>query len=120
MKKILIVEDDQNVRELEKNLLESRGYRVIEAGNANEGIALAEKEVPDLVIMDIRLPSKKRGIGAARIIRSRKETANVPILFVTGYVGGDQTREISNIDNSAYLLKPFKAEDLIRLVQEHI
>ena len=68
-KKILIVEDDINIREVEKGLLESRGYQVLEAGSAKDGVALALSERPDLILMDIRLPSKKRGIGAARNIR---------------------------------------------------
>ncbi|MEE8360006.1 MAG: response regulator, partial [Candidatus Omnitrophota bacterium] len=68
-KRILIVEDDPDLRLIEKTQLEAAGYSVIESDNASDGISMAIKEKPDVIIMDVRLPYKKRGIGAAKIIR---------------------------------------------------
>ncbi len=115
-KKILIIEDDDSMRVLERKILESSGYSVIEAENAKEGTVLAVREKPDLVIMDIRLPSKKRGIGAARILRNQKETSNVPIIFVTGYTQGEQAKEVQNIPNCGYIVKPFENSEFLDMV----
>lgn len=119
-KKILIVEDDLNVRDLERKILEPRGFQVIEAANAKDGVDLALTELPDLIIMDIRLPSKKRGIGAARMIRKDPRMSEVPVIFVTGYVGGDKTAEIANIPKSEYLLKPFSVQELVDAINKYI
>ncbi|MBN3040889.1 MAG: response regulator [Candidatus Omnitrophica bacterium] len=119
-KKILIIEDDKSMRFLEKKLLESNGYEVIEACDAKEGNKMAIDEQPDLILMDIRLPSKKRGIGAARIIRNQKETSHIPILFVTAYSKGEQTKEVQNIPNCGYITKPFDNSQFLNSIKELI
>lgn len=121
MKKlILIIEDNDSLRAMEKKILESAGYRTLEVDNAKEGINLALKEKPDLIIMDIRLPSKKRGIGAARLIRKNPQIADVPIVFVTAYTKGQYTAEVQNISNSAYITKPFEIEEFLQKVKEYM
>lgn len=105
-KRILIVEDDQIVRNVEKRFLEMQGFEILEADNAKDGIALAIANNPDLIIMDIRLPCKKKGIGAALLIRKNEKTQNTPIIFVTGYAEGQDTKVIKNIPNCDYVSKP--------------
>lgn len=119
-KRILIVEDNSDVRQMERDLLESNGYQVIEADNAKDGIRLALEEIPDLIIMDIRLPNKKRGIGAARIIRANEKTKDIPIVFVTAYAEGEHTKEISNIPNCGFIAKPFHLETFIEEIVKRI
>jgi CheY-like chemotaxis protein len=119
MKKVLIVEDNADMRSLERDVLEKRGYEVFEANNAKDGVALAIKIVPDVILMDIRLPSKKRGIGAARTLRENEKTRNVPIIFVTGYAGVEESTEIQHIDNCTYLTKPVELNELVDEVEKH-
>jgi len=118
-KRILIVEDNEDARWMTKVFLESEGHEVLESGDARGGIALAISEIPDLIIMDIRLPSKKRGIGAARIIRRKESTRDIPIIFVTAYTQGPETKEVRNISNCGYLVKPFDMKDLLRMIEEY-
>ncbi len=79
-KKALIVDDNGNNLMLEKDLLEVAGFEVFEAEDASSGIAIARKEKPDVIIMDVRLPDM-RGSEAARILRQDKETSVIPIIF---------------------------------------
>jgi len=72
-KKALVVDDDKNNLMLEKDLLEVAGFEVFEAESASDGIAMARREKPDIIIMDVRLPDM-RGSEAARILRQDKET----------------------------------------------
>ena len=115
-KKVLIIEDDESMIILERKLLEAHGYEVITAGDAKEGLRLAVDEKPDVILMDIRLPSKKRGIGAARILRNQDSTREIPIIFVTGYSQGQETKEVQNISKCTYITKPFENSDLLAAI----
>ena len=80
-KKALVIDDNANNLLLEKDLLDVAGFEVFEAENSADGIAIARKEKPDIIIMDVRLPDM-RGSEAARILRQDKETSDIPIVFV--------------------------------------
>jgi len=120
MKTILIIEDDTAFRMMEKDILEEKGYKILEAENAKDGVSLAIKEIPDLIIMDIKLPNKKRGIGAARLIRSNERTCHIPVIFVTAYIEGEETKEVENIPNHAYITKPFKIRPFLKCIERYI
>ena len=120
MKKVLIIEDNDEMRAFEKKLLESVGYEVLLSTDAKEGTTLAIEKQPHLIIMDIRLPSKKRGIGAARILRNHEATAHIPIIFVTAYSQGEETKEVQNISNCGYLSKPFDNKELLAIVKRYL
>jgi two-component system cell cycle response regulator DivK len=79
-KKALVIDDNPNNLMLEKDLLEVFGFEVFEAENAANGIALARKVIPDIIIMDVRLPDM-RGPMAAIILRQDKETSDIPIVL---------------------------------------
>jgi len=106
-KKALVVEDNEDALMLEKILFEEVGFAVFEAKNASSGIAIARKEKPDVIIMDMRLPDTG-GIEAAKILRQDKETCCIPILFVTGSVMPGEIRdlELAAITKSALISKP--------------
>lgn len=116
-KRVLIIEDNKEIRLLEEKLLERFGYEVLEAADAKEGMRLAKEAKPDIVIMDIRLPSKKRGIGAARILRGQDQTKDIPIIFVTGCDIKAVAGEIKNISKCGYVSKPFRVEDLLAEIE---
>jgi CheY-like chemotaxis protein len=104
-KKALIVDDNANNLLLEKDILEVAGFEVIEAKNAADGIAIARRKKPDIIIMDMRLPDM-RGSEAAKILRQDKETGDIPIVFVTASVMIEDRGEIKAITNSGFIGKP--------------
>ena len=84
-KKALVVDDNLNNLMLEKDLLEVAGFEVFEAEDAATGMAIARKEIPDIIVLDIRLPDM-RGSEAAKLLRQEKATRDIPIVFVTASV----------------------------------
>jgi CheY-like chemotaxis protein len=82
MKTILIVDDDKNLRRLYKKELEAEGYRIVLAANGNEALAAVSAELPNLVVMDIRMPELDGLEAMARILR---EHGRVPVLLNTAY-----------------------------------
>ena len=118
-KKALVVDDNANNLLLEKDLLEVAGFEVFEAENASSGIAIARKEKPDIVIMDMRLPDM-RGSEAARILRQDKETCGIPIVFVTASVMAEGKEEIKTISNSGFIGKPINTRTFAKEISGFI
>jgi CheY-like chemotaxis protein len=104
---------------LEKDLLDVAGFEVLEAENAATGIAIAKKEKPDIIIMDVRLPDM-RGSEAAMILRQDKETNSIPIVFVTASVMVEGREEIKNIPNSGFIGKPINTRTFAKEIREFI
>ena len=118
-KKALIIDDNEKNRMLEKDLLEVAGFEVLEAENAADGIAIARREKPDIIIMDVRLPDM-RGTEAARILRQDKETRDIPIVFVTASVMAEGRLEIDAIPNSGFIGKPINTRTFAKEVSQFI
>ncbi|MEI6424598.1 MAG: response regulator [Lentisphaerota bacterium] len=118
-KKALVVDDNGNNLLLEKDLLEVAGFEVFEAENAADGIAIARKEKPDIIIMDVRLPDMF-GTAAARILRQDKETCDIPIVFVTASVMADGMAAIKTIDNSGFIGKPINTRTFVKDISQFI
>ena len=104
-KRALVVDDNANNLLLEKDLLEVAGFEVFEAENAASAIAIARKIMPDMIVMDVRLPDL-RGSEAARILRQDTATHDSPIVFVTASVLAEGREEINSIANSGFIGKP--------------
>ena len=118
-KKALVVDDNGNNLMLEKDLLEVAGFEVFEAENAVIGIAMARREKPDIIILDVRLPDM-RGTEAARILRQDKETRDIPIVFVTASVMAEGRLEIDAIPNSGFIGKPINTRTFAKVVSQFI
>ena len=116
-KKALVVDDNGNNLMLEKDLLEVAGFEVFEAENAVIGIAMARREKPDIIILDVRLPDM-RGTEAARILRQDKETRDIPIVFVTASVMAEGKEEISAITNSGFIGKPINTRTFAKEIRQ--
>ena len=112
MKKILVVEDEPDIRELLGNYLSNEGYTVCLAEDGVEAISLFSKEQPDLVILDIMIP-KIDGYGVCEVI---KKQSDVPIIFLSAL--GDEKSLIKGYDLMAddYVTKPFSMPVLLRKV----
>jgi two-component system cell cycle response regulator DivK len=117
--RILVVEDTEDNRQIIRDLLTSAGYELIEAIDGVEGVATAEREQPDLILMDIQLPVID-GYEATRRIRAIPALAKVPIIAVTSYaLSGDEakTREAGC---DGYVAKPFSPRQLLAKVREFL
>jgi len=119
MKTVLVVDDNVKNLMLEKDLLEIAGFRVIEAENASDGIAIARKEKPDIIIMDLRLPDM-RGSEAARILHQDKEMRKIPIVFVTASVLPEGKGEISDMPNTGFIGKPINTRTFAKEISQFI
>jgi CheY-like chemotaxis protein len=118
-KSVLIVDDNVNNLTLEKDLLEVAGFKVFISENASGGIAIAKKENPNVIIMDVRLPDM-RGTEAARILRQDKVTRDIPIVFVTASVMAEGREAISSIINSGFIGKPINTRTFAMEISQFI
>src|ERR1700753_2929468 len=118
-RRILVIEDTEDNRQIIRDLLPSFDYELIEAVNAAEGVAMAQTHRPDLILMDIQLPVID-GYEATRRIRAIPELAQVPIVAVTSYAlsgDGAKTREAGC---DGYVAKPFSPRQLLAKVREFL
>lgn len=102
---ILIVEEDSDNRLMLRLLLETWKYRVIEAGSGEEAFVLAEKEQPDVILMDVRLPLLD-GLATTRRIRASTKIDGVPVVLLSGYAEDEYRRAAFAAGGSEYLVKP--------------
>lgn len=114
--KILIVDDEQANRQLLAKLLEWRGFEPIEAGNAEEGLRLAYRHHPDLVLLDIMMP----GMDGWEVCRRLRELSDVPIIFLT--VRNQTADVVRGLELGAddYITKPYDNDELVARVRAHL
>jgi CheY-like chemotaxis protein len=113
---ILVVDDFDDTRLLLRTWLEKRGFRVVEADNGIDAITMAEKDSPDLIIMDVEMPQLD-GLSATRRIRKVKELDSVPIVAVSAY-GADQFREQALAAGcDEYVSTPFEPDALEGIIR---
>ncbi len=117
MSKILVVEDDEFVRESVCAVLNTAGYDTLEAANGEEGIALIESEAPDLAIVDIWMP-KVDGLTLLRRVRADNE--QLPIIIVSGGGPGETLERATAIADTYaadhVLFKPFEDTELLEMI----
>ena len=113
---VLGMEDEDALATLLQYNLEKEGYRVVVAGDGEEGLVQIDERLPDLVLLDWMLP-KVSGIEVCRRIRGRPETRNLPIIMLTAR--GEETDRVRGLDTGAddYLTKPFSMTELIARIR---
>jgi two-component system alkaline phosphatase synthesis response regulator PhoP len=116
-KKILVIEDDISTLRLTKHNLEKGGYTVITAGSGMEGLRLARREMPDMLIVDVMMP-KIDGFTVCRMLRYDEKFKHIPIIFVTGKVTEKDKAIAKEVGGDFYLTKPYKPEVLLEKVEE--
>ncbi len=119
MPTVLIVEDDEDNRELLRVLLEIWNYRVVEAVNGIEALNLAEQVSPDLILMDVKLPLLD-GLEATREIRKSANIGSVPIVFLSGCAEAKFRNAANEVGANAYLVKPLDYDNLQTTIAEQI
>jgi len=108
---ILVIEDNDKNRKLARDVLTFRGYRVMEAGTAEDGLKLAEESPPDLVLMDIHLPGMS-GIEALGELRAKEATRSIPVLAFTASVMSQDRHTITSAGFDGFLSKPIAIKEL--------
>lgn len=116
MNKILVIEDNAEVRENLKEILELSDYEVITAEDGKEGVEMALEQEPDLILCDVMMP-KLDGFGVLNILRKKRQTTDTPLIFLTAKTETDDFRRGMNLGADDYLTKPFMRDDLLRVVE---
>ena len=117
MARILIAEDERDIRELITFTLRFAGHEVITTGNGEEALETARQKLPDLILLDVRMP-KMTGYEACRQMKADSALRHIPVAFLSakGQEGEIQTGLAAGA--VAYILKPFAPDDLTRRVGE--
>ena len=110
-KRVLVAEDEPDIRGLIAYSLEYAGYEVIEASDGEEAVKLAEEQQPDLILLDVRMP-RMNGYEACVLLRARETTRDIPVVFLSAR--GQETEIMRGLDVGAdeYILKPFAPDEL--------
>ncbi len=116
MKKILIIEDNDEVRENLSEILTLSGYETIEAEDGTVGVELAQLEEPNLILCDVMMP-KLDGYGVLKILREKIETADIPFVFLTAKTEKEDFRRGMNLGADDYIQKPFFKDELLRVIE---
>ncbi|THU39534.1 response regulator [Niastella caeni] len=119
MKRILLVEDNNAIRENTCELLELANYTVLSACNGKEGLDMALKEKPDLIICDIMMPEID-GYHLLEILRRESFFENTPFVFFTASAEKSEIKKGLDAGANDYITKPFDADDLVQLIVKYL
>jgi two-component system alkaline phosphatase synthesis response regulator PhoP len=116
MAKILIAEDERDIRDLVAFTLRFAGYEVVTAANGEEAVALVPKENPDLILMDVRMP-RMTGYEACRVLKANPEMKDIPVVFLSAKGQESEIQTGLGVGAEEYLLKPFAPDQLTERVR---
>ena len=118
MPKILVAEDETDIRELVAySLVNIGGFEVIKAKNGLEAVDLARAELPDLILMDVRMP-KMTGVEACVQLKTIPETQAIPIVFLSAMGQEQEIQQGIDVGGVEYILKPFAPDVLMNKVRD--
>jgi len=119
MKRILVIEDSRMISELIKHELTSRGFECETVADGLEGLKKAKQMMPDLIILDVMLPSMN-GFKICRLLKFDRRYSNIPILMLTTRSDAKDVRLGKSTGADLYMTKPFKIEDLVSAINKLI
>ena len=117
MAKILIAEDERDIRDLVAFTLRFAGHEVFTAANGEEAVDLAPKVNPDLILMDVRMP-RMTGYEACKVMKQNPELRDIPVVFLSAKGQESEIQQGLEAGAEAYLLKPFAPDQLTTRVKE--
>lgn len=117
MAKILIAEDERDIRELITFTLKYAGHEVLQATNGEEALHLARQSPPDLILMDVRMP-KMTGYEACRHMKADDGLKDIPVVFLSAKGQDTEIQTGLEVGATDYILKPFAPDQLIKRVGE--
>lgn len=116
---ILIVDDSRTAIAVLKKTLEPTGYSIISAATGEEGIEMAKRHQPDLILMDVIMPGLN-GFQATRILRKEGNTQNIPIIIISGNEQATEKFWGLRVGANGFLAKPVDRAELFHLLREHL
>lgn len=119
MKKILVIDDEDWLREMMQLALSQKGYEVVEAGSGSKGIEVARRELPDLILCDVNM-EKVDGYLTLSELRSEPTTASIPFILMTGMADNGGMRRGMELGADDYLAKPFTIDALYGAVEARL
>ena len=119
MVKILLIEDENDLREIISEMLEAENYEIMEAVNGKEGLELAWANLPDLIICDVMMPEMD-GYQVLNQLRQRQETETTPFIFITAKASRSDQRQGMDLGADDYLTKPFTRKELLKAVSTRL
>jgi len=114
---ILYIEDNEYNRKIVRQLVSRTSYRLIEAVDGESGVGHAQKELPDLILMDVQLP-KMSGLDATRVLKADPRTSHIPIIVITSFALSGDREKAAAAGADSYLAKPYSPRELLALVRE--
>ena len=114
---ILIVEDNEKNRKLVRDVLQFKGYQTVETETGEDGIKLAQKLLPALIIMDIRLPGMD-GIDAFKFLRNNAKTKGIPVIAVTASAMPEDQLKVREAGFDGYHSKPIRVKEFLGTVED--
>ncbi|HET9683295.1 MAG TPA: response regulator [Gemmatimonadaceae bacterium] len=116
---ILYVEDNEYNRKIVRQLLSKTSYRLIEAVDGEAGVAMAQTEKPDLILMDVQLP-KMSGLDATRALKADARTSDIPVIVITSFALSGDREKAAEAGAVSYLAKPYSPRELLTLVRQYL
>jgi len=117
-KTILVIEDNEINMKLMRAVLRAGNYRMLEAPDAESGLRLVREHHPDLILMDIQLPSMD-GLSAAKIIKADPQLRDISIFALTGFAMESDKEKAMDIGFAGYIVKPFSVKMLLETLANH-
>ena len=119
MKKILIVDDEEDIIEILQFVLEAQGYECITAMDGEEGLRLAKEILPDLIILDVMMP-KINGYKISRLLKYDAKYKNIPILMITARSQEEDKNIGEETGVDEYITKPFQVDYVLQKVKSYL
>jgi DNA-binding response OmpR family regulator len=116
MAKILIAEDERDIRDLITFTLGFAGFEVVAAANGEEAVNLARQEIPDLILMDVRMP-RMTGYEACAVMKADAKLKDIPVIFLSAKGQDSEIQTGLQAGAADYLLKPFAPDQLTERIQ---
>ncbi|MFA5553577.1 MAG: response regulator [Phycisphaerae bacterium] len=124
-KKVLMIDDDHELIEAISNILDAKGYDVVSANDGKQGIEMAKKEKPDIILLDVMMTTKSEGFDVARELHKDANLKDTPVIMLTGIrremnlpFGFEPDQDWLPV--KGFLEKPVKPEVLLKTIEENI
>lgn len=117
-KTILVIEDNEMNMKLMRAVLQIGNYRMLEAADAETGLRLMKEDRPDLIFMDIQLPSMN-GLTATRIIKADPDLKDIPVFAVSGFAMESDKAKAKDLGFAGYIVKPISVKALLEMLSRH-
>jgi two-component system, cell cycle response regulator DivK len=116
---ILVVEDQEDNRRILRDLLTNSGYKLVEAEDGEQALAMAERQRPDLILMDVQIPLLD-GYEVTRRLKADPQLRAIPVIAVTSYaLSGDESKARAAGCNG-YVSKPYSTRELLAMIREYV